>query len=254
MTELDGLEGYRAFLNQHAGRVLGLDGLLTVEGLRSGTYHGRSPTAALGNAFVYLRSVDQIIDNAVHAERDGYDAFIVGSFSEPLLREIRSAVDIPVVGILEASMLVSCSLGATVAPVSNAPEIASIVRYAVKKHGLDHRVLPCVSMDPPMHEAELQHASETQPDLVIEAFTTAARDAMCSHGADVIVPAEGVMATLLLKHGVTHVDNAPVVDVLGVTWRYAVMMVQLRRNCGLSVSRAGAYARNDLELVNLMVR
>src|SRR3546814_8561904 len=59
-------------------------------------------TSALGNAFVYHRAVDQIIDYAIHAERDGFDAFVVGSFSEPMLRVMRSAVDIPVIGILRS--------------------------------------------------------------------------------------------------------------------------------------------------------
>src|SRR3546814_18733642 len=97
-------------------------------------------TSALGNVFVYHRAVDQIIDYAIHAERDGFDAFVVGSFSEPMLREMRSAVDIPVIGILESSMLVSCSLGQSIAPIANEPEISSIVQTSVQKHGLASRV------------------------------------------------------------------------------------------------------------------
>ena len=103
MTELTGLGAYRDFLVAHAQRVLGHEAQVQVEGLREGTYHGRTPTSALGNAFVYHRAVDQIIDNAIRAEGQGFDAFVIGSFSEPMLREIRSAIDIPVIGILESS-------------------------------------------------------------------------------------------------------------------------------------------------------
>jgi allantoin racemase len=253
MTELAGLGGYRDFLVSHAARVLGNEATIQVEGLREGTYHGRTPTSALGNAFVYHRAVDQIIDNAIRAERDGFDGFVIGSFSEPLLREIRSAVDIPVTGILESSMLVSLSLGRRVAPVANAPEIAFIVQSAVEKHGLESRVLPCVSLDPPMHEAELM-AAATDPQALVEAFRHAARHAMVHQGADVIVPAEAVLATVLLARQVTHVDDAPVVDVLAVAWRYALMMIRLQQDCGFGTSRAGAYARRDAELVRLMAR
>ena len=254
MTELENLGSYRAFLNRHAGHILGAEAVIAVHGLRAGTYHGRTPTVALGNAFVYHRAVDQIIDNAIRAERESFDVFVIGSFSEPMLREIRSAVDIPVVGILESSMLTSCSLGATVAPIANAPEIASIVHWAVKKHGLESRVLPCVSMDPAMHEKELLAAAVDDPQAIVQAFKRAAQHAVVALRAEVIVPAESVLATVLIEQGLTQVEGAPIVDVLAVAWRSAVMMARLRAECGLVTSRAGIYARNDPELVALMAR
>jgi len=254
MTELAGLGGYRDFLLKHSRALLGDEATVQVEGLRAGTYHGRTPTSALGNAFVYHRAVDQIIDNAIRAERDGFDAFVIGSFSEPLLREIRSAVDIPVTGILESSMLVSCSLGRRIAPIANAPEISFIVQAAVEKHGLESRVLPCVPLDPPMHEAELMAAASSNPQAVLEAFTKAAQHAITHQGADVIVPAEAVLATLMVANKLTHISGAPVVDVLAIAWRYALMMIRLKKDCGMGTSRTGAYARHDPELVKLMAK
>src|SRR3546814_18302600 len=107
---------------------------------------------------------------------------------------MRSAVYIPVTGILEASMLVSCSLGQSIAPIANAPEISAIVQSTVRKHGLASRVLPCASMDPPMHEAQLLEAAAKDPQVVLQAFTTSASHAV-QQGADVIVPAESVLAS-----------------------------------------------------------
>ena len=254
MTELAGLGAYRHFLQDHARTLLGEEASVQVEGLRAGTYHGRTPTSALGNAFVYHRAVDQIADNAIRAEREGFDAFLIGSFSEPLLREIRSAVDIPVIGILESSMLVSCSLGKRIAPIANAPEISFIVQTAVEKHGLESRVLPCVPIDPPMHEAQLLAAAASKPEAVLEAFTRAARSAIAQQGADVIVPAEAVLATLMIAGKLRQIDGAPVVDVLAMAWRYALMMIRLRRDAGIGISRSGAHARHDPELVGLMAR
>lgn len=254
MTELAGLGGYRDFLVAHARSLLGDEATVQVEGLRAGTYHGRTPTSALGNAFVYHRAVDQIIDNAIRAERDGFDAFVIGSFSEPFLREIRSAVSIPVIGILESSMLVSCSLGRRTAPIANAPEIAFIVQSAVEKHALESRVLPCVALDPPMHEAELMAAAASNPQAVLQVFSKAAQHAITHQGADVIVPAEAVLATLVVANKLKTINGAPVVDVLAIAWRYALMMVRLRSDCGVEVSRVGAYARSDPALITLMMR
>jgi Asp/Glu/hydantoin racemase len=42
--------------------------------------------------------------NALWAEREGYDAIVIGHFQEPFLNEIRSSVGIPVVGYGEASI------------------------------------------------------------------------------------------------------------------------------------------------------
>lgn len=254
MTELAGLQGYRDFLVSHARALVADEATVQVEGLRAGSYHGRTPTSALCNAFVYHRVLDQIIDNAIRAERAGFDAFVIGSFSEPFLREIRSAVNIPVTGILESSMLVACSLGRRVAPIANAPEIAFIVQSAVEKHGLESRVLPAVALDPPMHEAELVAATANNPQAVLLAFTKAGRHAIDHQGADVIVPAEAVLATLVVANKLVSIGGAPVVDVLAITWRYALMMVRLRRDCGIETSRVGAYARSDPALIDLMVK
>ena len=238
MTELEGLGAYRDFLVQHARKVLGNEASLQVEGIRSGSYHGRAPTAALENAFVYHRVLDQVIDNAIYAQRDGFDAFVIGSFSEPYLREIRSAVDIPVVSIVESSLLVACSLGRKVAPIANAPSIAQMVQSAIDAHGLTQRMLPVASLDPPMNEPEMAGAFG-QPEALLKAFDQAAQRAI-SLGADVIIPAEGVLSTVISASQLTSIGRAPVVDVFAVTWRYGVMMVRLQQDCGIKVSRVGA--------------
>jgi allantoin racemase len=233
MTELEGLGVYSRFLLSHFG-----------------SYHGRAPTAALENAFVYHRVLDQVIDNAIAAQRQGYDAFVIGSFSEPYLREIRSAIQIPVVSILEASMLVGCSLGKKIIPVANAPQIAAMVQAAVDKHGLRERVMTAVALDPPLHEPALADAFE-QPAPVLQAFAESAAR-WVEAGAEVIVPAEGVLATLVSANRLSSVAGAPVMDVFAVTWRYAAMLVRLRRSCGLEVSGVGHYARAEQALIDLL--
>ena len=128
MTELHGLGVYKASLERHASRILEAGQTVEVHGLPKGAYRGRSPTAALSNAFAHHRILDPVLDNAVRAERQGFDAFVLGSYSEPFLRELRSAIDIPVVSVTEATLLVACSIGRLAAPVSNDPAIARLAR------------------------------------------------------------------------------------------------------------------------------
>ncbi|MBE0624050.1 MAG: hypothetical protein IH606_04480 [Burkholderiales bacterium] len=247
VNELEHLEVYRRTLTAHAVAVMGEDAEVVLHGLPPGSYSGLSATVALSNAYVYHRILDRVVENAIDAERAGFDAFVIGSFSEPLLREIRSAVDIPVASLMESALLVGCSLGKLLAPISNAPAIVWMVKTAVEKHGLGARVLEVQAIDPPLDEPALAAAYE-HPAPVIDAFRRAAALAIAK-GADVIIPAEGVLAELLYAHGLRAVGAAPVMDVLGTTWAYAAMLARLWSRTGLRVGRSWHYRRDDPELI-----
>ena len=247
MTELEGQGAYSRYLISHAQKILGAEAEVHIKGLKAGSYHGYAPTDALANAFIYHRVLDQVIDNAIRAEREGYDAFVIGSFSEPYLREIRSVVRISVVSVLESSILVACSLGKNIVAIANAPQIGFMVQAAVEKHGLKERVLPVLSVDPPLTEPEMALAF-SNPAPVIQAFIRSAEHAVRG-GADFVIPAEGILATLMAEGCVTEISGAPVMDVFAVVWRYAVMLVRLRHSCGLQVSGIGHYAKADPELI-----
>ena len=76
----------------------------------------------------------------LQAEREGFDAYIIGSFSEPFLAETRSVLDIPVVSLAEASLLTACSLAEQFALITLSPAYARRVRSVVKRHGLEGRL------------------------------------------------------------------------------------------------------------------
>ncbi len=246
-TEIEDLGVYKQALIDHAARVLGDDGAITVHGMKSGRYQGRAPSDALGNAFVHHVVLEPILANAVRAEQEGFDAFVIGSFSEPFLRELRSAVDIPVVSLTESSLLVACSVARYCAPVSNAPTTAWMTRMSVEAHGLGGRVLRVQSIDPPLDEPALARAFE-EPGPIIASFERAASLAIAD-GADAIIPAEGMLAELLYVNGVRSIGMVPVIDVFGTAWAYAAMMVRLRRTTGLQVGRQWHYRRDDAAFV-----
>lgn len=252
MTELDGLAAYKASLESHAAKVLGPEHAIEVHGMPAGAYRGRSPTAALSNAFAYHRILDPVLDFALLAERRGFDAFVVGSFSEPFLRELRSAIDIPVVSVAEATFLVACSIGRLAAPVSNDPGIARLVQQSIDAHGLDRRIRPPRWITPSLDEHAMAAAFE-DPSRLLQSFEATAREAI-EAGADVIIPAEGVLSEFLFDNGIKTIDDVPVMDSFGVTWAYATMMVHLRSKTGLSVSRSGTYRRDDPQLVSELSR
>src|SRR5687768_13926449 len=62
---------------------------------------GMSPPDHLFHRLTETRCGLKSIHNAIQAERDGYEAFVIGHFQEPNLDEARSLLDIPVVGFGE---------------------------------------------------------------------------------------------------------------------------------------------------------
>ncbi len=242
-TEIEDLGVYKKSLVDHSEQILGRDGRITVHGMPPGSYRGRAPSDALGNAYAHHRILDPVLTNAMRAEQEGYEAFVIGSFSEPFLRELRSAVDIPVVSLTESSLLIACSLGKYSAPVSNAPTTAWMTRMSVEAHGLGSRVLRVQSIDPPLEEPALAEGFRN-PGPVIDSFRKAALRAIAD-GADVVIPAEGMLAELLYVNGIRQIDSVPVLDVFGATWAYAAMLAGLRARTGLTVGRKWHYRRDD---------
>jgi len=226
------------------------DGEVSVDtfGLPPGSYEGgQTASALISNAYVFHQMMSHFIDQAVRAEREGYDAFIVGTFADPFVTEIRAAVDIPVLSALETSLLVGCTLGQKVALVTTSPNVIGMIRRSIDTYQLGARVSDVVAVDPPLLGPEL-HGSFEAPAASIERFERAAR-AVLANGADVLVPAEGILAVMLAERGYSRFENAPVLDVYGATWGYAQMLVNLRKRAGIATSRRGRYQQPNAEFI-----
>ena len=77
-----------------------------------------------------------------------------------------------------------------------------------------------------------------EPEGLLEAFRAAARAAI-SAGATVIVPGEGPLNVFLADHGITRVDDVPVVDSLGTLLQVAELRGRQYRASSLIPSRRG---------------
>lgn len=74
-------------------------------GFDSGTNH-------LEYEFYEHLAVHNVLEKAVNAEREGFDAVVIGCFYDPGLREARELVEIPVIGVCEASLHIASTLSA----------------------------------------------------------------------------------------------------------------------------------------------
>ena len=227
---------YGEALARHVRAVAAPDTVVDLHGVAAGTYTPDHTAADIARS-PYLMSlhVHQILDAARSAAAGGYDAMVIAILQNPGLREARSLVELPVAGYGETAMHVACMLGRRFSVVLFNPELADLVAEEVARAGLGSRAAPHALV-------ELEYGNVVEafanPGRLVDAFTLAARRALAG-GADVIIPGQTIMAEVLWQNGVHRIDEAPVVDGLGVTIKMAELLAGLRRSSSMSASRRG---------------
>lgn len=239
MTDIASYPRYREAIETHAAAILDDGTTIDVNGVAPGTYGGRPPVAVLRYPYAYHVLLDQVLANVQRAEREGYDAVCLGSYSEPFLREARCAVDIPVVSMAESTLLVACSVAAKAALVTVTDDIVWMAERIVAKHHLEARVASIRAVEPAVDEEELL-AFFDAPEEFLELFTRTARAAIADR-ADVVIPAEGVLSELVFAHGLREIDGVSVMDCVGVTILYGELMAKLFARTGLRPGRRWEY-------------
>jgi Asp/Glu/hydantoin racemase len=236
-------------LAEHARRICGTDTIVDLHGLRPGTYPaGMAPIDMPRWRWAHRLGSIQIVENIIRAEREGYDAVAISCFLDPGLDEARSVVDIPVVSSLETALLVSSAVGRAFGLLTIDEGMAVMLRELVRQYGFAERVTRVEALEPAVTEYELDAAFAGSPDFARRFSEQASR--LVAAGADVIIPAEGVVNTVLVRNQVQEVTGAPVLDSYGALLAFAEMMVQLRRRSGLPIGRRGVYARPPAPIVD----
>lgn len=254
MTDLDRLPGYRAVLAEHAARVGEADFRVALHGVRPDTYPpGVAPVELTRYAWAHHLIFDQFVENAVRAEAEGYDAMAISCFVDPALSLARSAVDIPVVSSCETALIVASSIGSAFGLITIDRSMVRVLRALVAGYGYASRVRAIETLDPGMDEFVLDEAFQGRGAMV-ERFQAHARSLIERHDVDVLIPAEGVLNTMLVRNGIKDVDGVPVLDSYGALLQHADMLVRLRKRAGLAVGRRGAYAKPPTEVMRHLRR
>ncbi|MGH9920159.1 MAG: aspartate/glutamate racemase family protein, partial [Nitrososphaerales archaeon] len=162
----------------------------------------------------------------MRAEREGYDAVAISCFFDPGLREARSLVEIPVVSLCETSLYVATAAGGRFGLIGLGPMQMFVLDELVERYGARNRVVATLPMDPPVTEHDLEHIHGGGGALV-ERVEAVARKAVAL-GADLIIPAEGVLNTALVRRGVKTLAGVPVLDAYGTLLCHAEMLVGLQ--------------------------
>ena len=239
MTAFADMGAYAGTLRAHAARVVLPSTEVTFQGVDPALYGSLVPGDVFPYPYLKHLVQDAALECCVQAEAQGFDAFIIGSFSEPHLRQSRSAVDIPVLSMPESAFLTACSLAEKFALITLSPKYARRVSEVVARHGMGPRLAGIFSLGDDLGEREASGALD-DPGPMIDAFAKAAQQAIDA-GADVLLPAEGILNEVVFANGITRIGGAAIMDCVGVTLLHAEMMVRARLTTGLGYGRAWSY-------------
>jgi allantoin racemase len=189
-----------------------------------------------------FRCAIQVIENALAAEQDGYDGFVLGHFQDAGLYEARSAVRIPVVGTGEATLHFASQLGRRIGLVSIDPIFEVFHLEQAERYGLGLRVAGITGLGAVPEDFAAAFAGDAAAYKRMKAAFEASALPLVARGADVVVAA-GVLPGLLMsrERGFT-IGHAPVVDCAAVALKSAEMWVALHKATGLEPSRGPSFA------------
>jgi allantoin racemase len=237
-TVLSDLPAYAEAMRVHAGKVVRPDTEVVWHGQLSGTYPGNYPGDDIGYGYLFGMHGNQWIAAGRQAEKEGFDAYAMCTLPNPMLREVRALVNIPVVGLGEAVFHLATMYGQRFGVLLFIDRMVPLYREQVERYGLASR---CAAIRASGLGFRDVLAGYSDPAAVIERFKEAARTMIRDDGADVIIPGEVPLSMLLASNGVTRVDDVPVMDTLACSLKMAELMVDLARATGIKHSRHGFF-------------
>jgi allantoin racemase len=205
----------------------------------SATFHTTTPPATTTHAITEFRIARNLIRNAVEAERQGYAAMAITHFQDAGLMEVKSVVDIPVLGLGETTLFHACTLGRKLGLVTINPVFIPWHEEQVIRYGLQQRVVGVRAVNATVKDFIDAFSSQDAFQRLNPLWEKECR-VLLDAGADVIVPAGGLPMMLF---GGQEMEGAPVVNGITLIAKSAEMAIKLRRLGAGKVSRRSNFAR-----------
>ena len=209
-----------------------------LHGQLPGTYPSNYPGNDIGFGYTYWVHGHQWIAAGRAAEQQGFDAYAMCTLPNPMLREARSMLGIPVIGMGETCCHLATMFGQRFAIMLFIDRMIPLYQEQIRNYSLEIRCAGVVASG--LGFGGVLEAY-THPAKAIEQFQDAARKVIKETGADVIIPGEMPLNLLIARNGISRVDDVPIIDGLGSTLKMAELMVDLQRVTGIKHSRHGFF-------------
>lgn len=210
--------------------------------------HDLKKGGGIADQFRYLEYLDvgEVISNGIKAQNEGYDAFLIGNIADPGIRELREALTIPVLGLCETTLSIACMMGVTFSLITVNEKFTPRVLENVHRYGFTGRMTSWEPMGV-THLPNLAPGFSSAPEhvaareAIFESFREASRMAIAK-GAEVLIPAGGVVMAMLTHAGIHDVDGVPILDGTVALVKMAETAVKLQKISGNFVSKRLNYA------------
>ena len=202
------------------------------------TFHTTTPPATTTHAVTEFRIARNLIRNAVEAEKQGYAAMAITHFQDAGLAEVKSVVDIPVLGLGETTLFHACTLGRKLGLVTINPVFIPWHEDQVIRYGLQQRVVGVRAVNASVKDFIDAFADKKAYDALYPKWERECR-ILLDAGADVIVPAGGL--PMMLFAG--SLDGAPVVNGVTLIAKSAELAIKLRKLGMWKVSRRSNFVK-----------
>ena len=162
----------------------------------------------------------EILSRVGEAEKNGYDAVVVSCFGDPALHAARECVRIPMVGLMESSMMLASMLGDKFSIVTAPKETVPSMKRMTKMVAVENKLASIRAISVPvlrLHENE---------KATKRAFIEEAKSAIEEDGADVVIPGCGGFSAWASE--LAEELGVPVVDPGGAALKIAEALVKLR--------------------------
>jgi allantoin racemase len=204
-------------LKANWGKIGKSDSELVIKAPTKGTSEFKY--SIVGHMYADMLRTIEMMEGIIQAEKEGYDAAVIGCFGDPGLDVLEALVDIPVTGPAKAAIMIAQALGTRMAFVTLLhweKKIEKIISmYGVQNLTIPYQ--PCRPFNLPLEEFN-------DENRVIENFFEIAKGTI-QDGADVIILACVNTSTLLTYKGISDVDGIPVVDGAIAALKVAEMLV-----------------------------
>lgn len=240
-TVLQDLPPYVDALKQRIAEVVRPGTEVVLHGQIPGTYTSDYPGTDLSFGVLTWMHGLQWIAAAREAERQGFNAMVLSGASGPMSCEIRTIVDIPVVGYGEAAFNLAGLYGRRAGMLLFMKARLEFWPERLRSWGLAERFAGIEHAGVSFHDVLEGYTNPQKREGVVARIIESGEKLVRETGADVIVPGEMPMSLLLARAGVQQIAGATVIDGIATGFKFAELLADFRQLAGMKPSNRGFF-------------
>ena len=206
--------------------------------------HAVTRSGGIADQYYFFGFLDMrdVVSNFIRAEAEGYDAFLIGNIGDPGLYEGREMTRFPVLGLCETSLHLACMMGHKFGLVTVNEKFTPRILENVERYGLAKRLggVHFMKVDRLLSLDEAYNDKKKRDRLFDQFFDAAEKTA--KQGAEVIIPAGGVVMALLAHAGLYRVGDVPILNGITALIKMGEMAVRLNKIMGGFTSKRSTFA------------